>query len=130
MKDLKNNIAPVVALIPVAHAATKADAQVIDLQGANSATVVINTGAIAGSGDYTITLRHGDASDLTGDAVAATADLLGSFPASLAADTVYTVGYVGGKRYVRVVITKNSGTSVVAGAVVVKGHLNISPVVA
>lgn len=127
MKDLKNNIEPKLALIPVAHAATKADSAIIDLQGSNSATVVINTGAIAGAGDYTISLRHGDASDLAGDAAASGGDLLGSFPASLAADSVYSVGYVGGKRYVRVVITKNSGTSIVAGAVVVKGHLNIFP---
>jgi hypothetical protein len=127
MKDLKNHIDPKLALIPVAHAATKSDSAIIDLQGANSATVNILTGAIAGAGDYTISLHHGDASDLTGDAAVTSADLLGSFPASLAADSIYSVGYVGGKRYVRVVITKNSGTSIVAGASVVRGHLNISP---
>jgi len=44
----------------------------------------------------------------------------------LAADSVYWVGYRGGKRYVRVVITKNSGTSIAAGAVVVKGHLSFA----
>lgn len=126
MSDLKNNITPVVALIPVAHTATKADSPIIDLSNVGSATVLINTGAIASAGDYTITLRHGDASDLTGDAVATGDDLLGTFPASLAADSVYWVGYRGGKRYVRVVITKNSGTSIVAGAVVVKGHLSFS----
>ncbi len=126
MSELKNNITPVMALIPVAHAATKADAPIIDLQGAGSATVIIGTGAIASAGDYTISLRHGDASDLTGDAAASGDELLGSFPASLAADSVYTVGYRGGKRYVRVVITKNSGTSIVAGAVVVKGHLSLA----
>lgn len=127
MKDLKNNIDPKLALIPVAHAATKADSAIIDLQGANSATLIIDTGAIAGAGDYTVSLRHGDASDLSGDAAATGTDLLGTLPASLAADSVYCVGYVGGKRYVRVVITKNSGTSIVAGAVIVRGHLNNAP---
>jgi hypothetical protein len=127
MKDLKNSIDPKVALIPVAHTDTKSDAPIIDLQGANSATVIVSTGAIASAGNYTITLRHGDAADLTGDAAAGASDLLGSFPADLAADSVYAVGYVGGKRYVRVVITKNSGTSIVAGAVVLRGHLNITP---
>lgn len=126
MSDLKNNIAVVPALAPAVHAATKADAAIIDLQGAGSATVVINTGAIAGAGDYTISLRHGDASDLSGDAAATGDDLLGSFPATLAADSAYAVGYRGGKRYVRVVITKNSGTSVAAGAVIVKGHLTLA----
>lgn len=126
MSDLKNNIAAVLALSPAVHAATKADATIIDLQGAGSATVIVNTGAIAGSGDYTISLRHGDAADLSGDAAASGDDLLGAFPATLAADTSYAVGYRGGKRYVRVVITKNSGTSIAAGAVIVKGHLSLA----
>jgi len=126
MSDLKNNIAAVLALSPAVHAATKADATIIDLQGAGSATVIINTGAIAGEGDYTISLRHGDASDLTGDAAASGDDLLGAFPATLAADSSYAVGYRGGKRYVRVVITKNSGTSIAAGAVIIKGHLALA----
>lgn len=126
MSDLKNNIAAVLALSPAVHAATKADAPIIDLQGAGSATVVINTGAIVSSGDYTVSLRHGDASDLTGDAAASGDELLGTFPATLAADSAYSVGYRGGKRYVRVVITKNSGTSIAAGAVIVKGHLSLT----
>ena len=126
MSDLKNNITAVLALSPAVHSATKADAPIIDLQGAGSATVIVNTGAIAGSGDYTISLRHGDASDLSGDAAASGDDLLGAFPATLAADSSYAVGYRGGKRYVRVVITKNSGTSIAAGAVVVKGHLSLA----
>lgn len=123
MSDLKNNIAVVSALAPAVHAATKADAAVIDLQGAGSATVVINTGAIVSAGDYTVSLMHGDASDLSGGAAATGDDLLGSFPATLAADSAYAVGYRGGKRYVRVVITKNGGTSIAAGAVIVKGAL-------
>ena len=126
MSDLKNNITAVLALSPAVHAATKADATIIDLQGAGSATVIVNTGAIAGSGDYTISLRHGNAADLSGDAAASGDDLLGAFPATLAADTSYAVGYRGGKRYVRVVITKNGGTSIAAGAVVVKGHLALA----
>lgn len=126
MSDLKNNITAVLALSPAVHAATKADAPIIDLQGAGSATVIINTGAIAGAGDYTVSLRHGDAADLTGDAAASGDDLLGAFPTTLAADSSYAVGYRGGKRYVRVVITKNSGTSIAAGAVIVKGHLALA----
>ena len=73
MSELKNSIAAVLALSPVVHTATKSDAPIVDLQGAGSATVVVNTGAIASAGDYTVSLRHGDASDLSGDA-AATAD--------------------------------------------------------
>ena len=126
MSDLKNNIGVVNALSPAVQSATKSDAAIIDLQGAGSACVVINTGAIVSAGDYTISLSHGDASDLSGATTAAGDDLLGSFPASLAADSAYCVGYRGGKRYVRVVITKNGGTSIAAGAVIVKGDLALS----
>lgn len=126
MADLKHNITAVPALAPAVHAATKSDAAIVDLQGAGSATVIINTGAIVGDGNYTISLRHGDAADLSGDAAATGDDLLGELPAVLEADKSYAVGYRGGKRYVRVVITKNSGTSIAAGAVVVKGHLALA----
>lgn len=126
MSDLKNNIEAVLALSPAVHSGTKTDAPIVDLQGAGSATVIVNTGAIAGAGDYTISLRHGDASDLAGDAAASGDDLLGAFPATLAENSAYSVGYRGGKRYVRVVITKNGGTSIAAGAVIVKGHLALA----
>ncbi|QIM48984.1 hypothetical protein G9Q38_07210 [Pusillimonas sp. DMV24BSW_D] len=129
MKDLKNNIAVVSALAAAVHTATKADAAIVDLQGANSATVVINTGAIAGAGDFTVSLVHGDESDLSDSAAVTAGDLLGEFPASLAADSAYSVGYRGVKRYLRVVITQNSGTSIAAAAVIVKGHLNLAPAV-
>jgi hypothetical protein len=56
------------------------------------------------------------------------ADLVGALPASLTADGSFKQGYVGHKRYVRVVVTKNSGTSIAAGAVVVRGHANKRPV--
>jgi len=121
--DLKHNITAVPALAAAVHSATKSDAPVVDLQGAGSATVVINTGAIAGDGDFTASLVHGDAANLADAVDAAADDLLGEFPASLAANSAYAVGYRGGKRYVRVILTKNDGTSVAAGAVVVKGHL-------
>ncbi|WP_225783337.1 hypothetical protein [Xenophilus sp. Marseille-Q4582] len=126
MSDLKNNISAVLAVSPAVHTATKADATVVDLQGAGSATVVINTGAIAGDGLFVAKLMHGDAADLSGGSDATADDLLGAFPAALEADKSYAVGYRGGKRYVRVVLTKTSGTSIAAGAVVVKGHLALA----
>lgn len=126
--DLKHNISVVQALAPAVHSATKSDAAIVDLQGAGSATVIINTGAIVGDGDYTISLRHSDSANMSGDAAVSGDDLLGAFPASLEADSAYSVGYRGGKRYVRVVITKNSGTSIAASAVVVKGHLSLAGV--
>jgi hypothetical protein len=127
MKDLHSNISPVQALGPVVVAATATSAA-IDLQGFNSAEVIVNTGAIAGSGDYTTKLQE-SATTTSGDFTdVAAANLLGSFPASLAADSVYRVGYVGNKRYLRTVTTKNSGTSIAAGIVIVRGDPADGPI--
>ena len=126
MSDLKNSIAVALALAPAVISATKSDAPIVDLQGAGSATLVINSGAIAGDGVYSAKLVHGNAADLSDVADVAGDELLGAFPAALAADSVVTVGYRGGKRYVRLVVTKVSGTSVAAGAVVIKGDLALT----
>jgi len=58
MADLVHNIQVVQAVAPAVHTATKSDAAVIDLQGAGSATVIVNTGAIAGDGDFTASLAQ------------------------------------------------------------------------
>jgi hypothetical protein len=127
MRDIVHNIGTVQALAPAVFAATTTGAA-LDLLGFESAAVVINTGAIASSGDFTAKLQESDTTT-SGDFtdVAATA-LQGEFPASLAADSVAKVGYTGFKRYVRLVITKNSGTSIAAGAVLVKGNAAKRPV--
>lgn len=127
MRDLANNVAAVQAVAPAVLAATNTSAA-IDLQGFESAAVIINTGAIVSAGDFTAKLQESDTTtggDFT-DVVAA--NLVGSFPASLVADSVVKVGYVGSKRYLRTVITKNSGTSIAAGAVIIKGNAHSRPV--
>lgn len=127
MRDLANNVAAVQAVAPAVLAATNTSAA-IDLQGFESAAVIINTGAIVSAGDFTAKLQESDTTtggDFT-DVVAA--NLVGSFPASLVADSVVKVGYVGSKRYLRTVITQNSGTSIAAGAVILKGDAHSRPV--
>ncbi len=126
MRDLYNNVAVDQAIIPAVYAATTAGA-VVDLLGFNSAALVINSGAIAGSGLYVVSLEESDASG-SGFAAVAAADLQGELPASLAADSVVKVGYIGHKRYLRATITKTSGTSIAAGAVIVKGNPASAPV--
>lgn len=127
MRDLVNNIGTVQALAPAVLAATTTGAA-LDLLGFESAAVVINTGAIVSAGDFTAKLQESDTTT-SGDFadVVATA-LQGEFPASLEANALVKVGYVGFKRYVRLVVTKNSGTSIAAGAVLVKGHAAKRPV--
>ena len=129
MRDIANNIAPVQVVAPVVLTGQNTSAA-IDLQGFESAALVINTGAIAGSGDFTAKLQESD--DTAGGTFTdvSTDDLIGTFPATLEADSVVKVGYIGHRRYVRTVITRNSGTSIAAGAVLVKGHAHERPVTA
>lgn len=127
MRDLHSNISCVAALGAVVVAATATSAA-IDLQGFDSAEVVVNTGAVAGAGDYTTKLQESDTTTSGDFTDVAAANLLGTFPAILAADSVYRVGYTGGKRYIRTVTTKNSGTSVAAAITIVRGHAQLAPV--
>jgi hypothetical protein len=126
MRDLVHNIGAVQVVAPAVLSATNTSAA-IDLAEFGSAALIINTGAIAGSGDFTAKLQESDLSG-SGYADVAAANLIGTFPASLAADSVVKIGYIGDKRYLRTVITKNSGTSIAAGAVLVKGNPRHAPV--
>lgn len=127
MKDAYSAIG-VVATLAAADFAATTKGSAVDLQGFNSATLIINTGAITAAGKYDVRLQE---SSTTTDAdftdVPAKA-LLGVLPADLAASTVYKQGYRGTKRYVRAVITKQSGTSVFASATIVRGHAADAPV--
>ncbi len=127
MRDIASNVGVSLALSPAVQAATiKGNA--IDLSGFESAAIVINTGAIAGSGDFAAKLQE-SATTTDGDFTdVVAAHLIGSLPASLAADTSVKQGYIGHKRYVRVVLTKNSGTSIAVGAVALTGHAHVRPV--
>lgn len=125
-KDHVNSIGVALAVSPAVLTATNTSAA-IDLQGFEAATVVVSTGAIAGSGNFTPKLQESDASG-SGFTDVAAKDLIGSFPAVLAADTAYKVGYLGSKRYVRTVITLNSGTSIAASAAIIRAHARSKPV--
>lgn len=127
MRDLANNIGVTQALAPQVLAATDTSAA-IDLFGFDSAAVVINTGAIVSSGNFTAKLQESDTTTSGDFTDVAAANLVGTLPAALAAASVYKQSYVGNKRYIRLVTTKNSGTSIAAGAVVVKSHAAKKPV--
>lgn len=127
MRDIAPNIGPVQAVAPQVLSATDTSAA-IDLLGFDSAALVINTGAIVSSGDFTAKLQESDTTTSGDFADVAAEHLVGTLPATLAADSVVKQGYIGNKRYLRTVITKNGGTSIAAGAVIVKGHAAESPV--
>lgn len=127
MKDTFHNNSVVASLVPAVQAAT-AKGSTVDTKGYASALMVVNTGAIASSGDYAIAMQHSDTTTDADFANVTAADLLGSIPATLEDSKVYRQGYIGKKRYVRAVITKASGTSIAAGAVFVLGNPAIAPV--
>lgn len=126
MRDLSHNIGVVQALAPAVYAATTAGTAV-DLLGFNSAALVINTGAIVSSGLYVVSLEESDASG-SGFAAVAAGDMIGELPDALEASTTYKVSYIGNKRYLKATITKTSGTSIAAGAVIIKGNAADKPV--
>jgi len=127
MRDLSHNLGIVAAVVPQVLSATDTSAA-IDLAGFDSAALVINTGAIVLAGDFTAKLQESDTTTGGDFTDVAAADLIGTLPAALVASTVYKQSYIGNKRYIRTVITKNGGTSIAAGAVIVKGHASSRPV--
>ncbi len=127
MKDLYSKTGALQALAPAVLAATDTG-DAMDLQGFNSALLVVNTGAIVSSGDFTTKLQESDTTTSGDFSDVAAADLIGEFPASLEADSVVRVGYRGTKRYLRQVTTKNSGTSIAVGIVLLRGNAADAPV--
>jgi hypothetical protein len=140
MKDLSNNIVPVVSLAAATRTAA-ANGTGVDLQGYESATVLVDVGAegdtLSGSVYFEVSLEHSTdnstftdcaQADIIDGTIAAGGIFLkldgttGGNPDS--AGDVFRVGYVGGNRYVRVVLAKtgthSNGTPL--GAMVVKGH--------
>lgn len=127
MRDIVHNIGAVQVIGPVVLAATATSAA-LDLKGFDSAAFVINSGAIVGAGDFTAKVQESDTTT-SGDFTDVAANhLQGSLPASLAADSVAKIGYRGFKRYIRLVLTKNGGTSLAAGALLIKSDAADKPV--
>jgi hypothetical protein len=128
MRDLVNNLGVALALSPAVQAAT-IKGTAIDLRGFDSVMFVVNTGAIASAGNFTVTVEESDTTTDGDFAAAPAANVIGSTLVNpLTADGSFKVGYNGDKRYARIVATKNSGTSIAAGAVAIRGNASQSPV--
>lgn len=125
MKDLYSNVKAVPAIVPAVKTAA-GDGSTVDVQGFGSLLFVINTGAIAGDGDFGAKVQ--DSANGSDWADAAAVDVQGTIPATLAATSAYRVGYTGSKRYVRLALTKEGGTSIALGAVAILGHPAVAPV--
>lgn len=125
-RDLVSNIAVRESIRP-AVATDTVTGEIVDTRGFRSAAVLIATGALAGSGNQTPKLQHSHTTT-SGDFVdVEPSDLQGSFPEALAANSAVKVGYIGSRRYLRVVVTHNSGTSVARSAVILLGDAEQQP---
>ncbi len=139
MKDLSHNISVGNSLINAVKS-TGANGTTVDLQGFESATAVVTVGqegdALSGTKSFTVALEHSDDNSTWTDAVQA--DIVngtiasggiwltldgstGGDPGTTGGE--WQVGYVGGKRYVRLVLAKTgthtNGTPL--SGVIVKG---------
>jgi hypothetical protein len=142
MRDNLSNLHFVPALAPVAAALADNTVQtgiVIDRRGFDSLTFAIVTGVLADAdATFAVKLQHGDAADGSDAADCAVADTTGATAAATAiANASFNfgddtecrkIGYVGAKRYVRVVITPalNAGNAPMA-AIAVLGRASIAP---
>lgn len=124
MGDLYNNLLTKVTVVNALRTATVTGTGVdrnVGNAGYQSALVVVFTGTIT---DGTHTVEVQDSDDNVTFAAVADAYLQGAEPVVAAAndDTVYEIGYTGGKRYLRVVVTAaGTTTGGVYGALVVLG---------
>lgn len=125
MRDLVRNIGVRQAIAPAVQASA-ADGTTVDLLGFNSVAFAINTGAIAGAGDFGVKVQESDDGSTFNDAAASA--VLGSVPTTLVAASTYKLGYIGFKRYTRLSITKAGGTSIALGATAILGEPSQLPV--
>lgn len=128
-RDIKNNVDAAHSLEPAVRATGTTNGSGVDLQGYDSAMVLVYFGAYT-NGTHTPTLEHSD--DNSSFTAAASTDMDGSFTAvssGAGANTLQRVGYRGSKRYVRAVMTVASGaTGAASAAVIVRGKAASAPV--
>jgi hypothetical protein len=128
LRDLRSNIDAKESVRPQVATATVAG-QTVDTRGYSSASLHLQTGAVAGAADFTAALQESDES-ASGFTDVAADDLIGAgtVPATLAANSVYRVGYKGNKRYLRANLTHNGGTSLAVAASILLGNADQRPV--
>lgn len=139
MKDLYNNLAASSVLDPIAVTATATYTD-IDLQGFNSCMLLVSLGLDAGTGlsaEHKLTFVLYDSDDGTTYSVVETADMIDLTVTSgvvITVDavgednTLYKLGYVGGKRYLQLIATETGTVSVPMTIILVKGHPLDAPV--
>ncbi len=126
MRDLVHNLDPVRDVSPaVINATTKGAA--VDTQGFDGAMATVVGGAIVGAGLVLPSLEESDTTT-DGDFTAiAAGNLQGAF-VNMTANSIQKVGVKSSKRYIRVVLTLVSGTSILGSATITRGFPSQLPV--
>lgn len=98
---------------------------IIDTQGFDSAMVLLAVGTVT-DGTHTMTLEDGDDSGLSDAATVSGTDMDGTL-AALASDTNQSAGYLGGKRYLRIVntVTGSPTTGAELCGLILRGNPNV-----
>lgn len=129
--DERNNKEFALGLSDTLSGTTASAGNIIDMQGFESLTYVVYTGLVTDAGTASGFGFEVQESDTTANAdftAVADADLLGAeSDLTVTSDTadeqlIGSIGYVGNKRYVRIVATGTSGTDAVVVVAAVKGH--------
>ena len=135
MKDTTNVLNPLNAIAPQSTAVNTAIVSgIIDTQGFESAMFMLHYGALFAGSSFAVTLEHGNDPALADTAAPAATDLIGTLAnaggtqAGGLANSTRKLGYIGGKRYLRITVTPaaNGATSFLSVAVV-KGHPTAAP---
>ena len=140
MRDNMHRMQVLRAISPITIADnTPAVGQIIDNQGADSLTYIINTGTLADAdATFAVLLQEGDQSNLGDASTVNDVDMIsgvrGTAPLTAAGfifssdDMVFRLGYIGNRRYTRLTITpaNNTGSAPVS-AVAVRGNLRFQP---
>lgn len=135
MRDLFNHINPKRVFSPAAATTdnTAYVGQIIDKQGADGLTYIINTGSLADAdATFTVLLEESNDSGMAGAVAVDDKDLLGT--EALASfifsddNKVFKLGYIGSKRYTRLTITPAANTgNVFISAVAILSHYSLQP---
>lgn len=134
--DGKYNVQVAVGLIATLSGTTPSKGNVVDMSGYEGLTFLVNTGVVTDAGTAAGFAFEVQESDTTADAAftaVADADLVGLESALTVTDdaadnvAIGSIGYVGDKRYVRIVATGTTGTAAVVNVVALKQRPQVGP---
>lgn len=117
--DMRNNAEFGLGLSATLSGATPAAGDWIDMQGWEALTFTVSTGTVTDAGTasgFSFEVQESDTTAASDATAVADADLVGTEAAlTVTSDTdddklIGSIGYIGGKRYVRIVATGTSGT--------------------